>query len=298
MRKCFLIFLFLMSLVGFFGARKSSAADIIIEPFSDIPIRNDFLLEPAKFEIFLSPGESTLKNVYVTNRLGRAMSFTVSSEDFTGLDNTHEGAVLTGKTSSRGVVTIPKESFLLLHGERAKIPVTISIPKNQKPGEVFIAMVISSGSSGAEKQTGTHIVGRAGALFFIRINGTVTSKGQLKGFHFHQKTFELLFQNDGDVHLNPYGVIEIRNMFNTTIATIPIDPWFVMPGFSRIREIALVRGLWGGRYTAVAMLNRGYENQIDTALLNFWIMPRVFGFVGAFVVGGAILFLIRKLLLR
>ena len=297
MPRRFFIFITFLGVMGFFAV-LTHAADIFVESFSDISISNDFLLEPAKFEVFLDPGKSTVEYLYVTNRLGRTMSFSISQEDFTGADDGNTGAILTGKTKIPALVTTPAQSFSLVHGERAKIPVTIAIPKNQKPGELFVAVVISAGSISEEKKSGTHTVGRAGALFFVRINGEASPKGQLKRFRFHNKAFELLFQNDGDIHLNPYGVIEIRNMFNTTVATIPIDPWFVMPGFSRLREIVLSHTRWGGRYTATVLMNRGYANQIDTDTLSFWIMPRVIVFAGVIIVGSGILFIIRKILLR
>ncbi len=274
----------------------ASAANIHVDFFASTPLHNDFVLEPARLEITVAPGEKITKNIYVTNRLGHDSLFSLSFASFTGSSNPAEGAVLVENTVVARLIHTPVNSFALRSGERATIPMTISVPKNQKPGELFIAVLVSGQSNGSS--SGTHVVGRVGAMFFVRVAGTVSQKGFLQGFRWNSRSFDLVFKNDGSIHLNPYGVIQVRNMFGGTSAILSVDPWFVMPGFLRDRTITLPTSLWGGWYSASALINRGYDNQIDQKIIHFWVWPHpAIVFVGLLMIGG-IIFIIKQLLLR
>ena len=64
MRKFYIIF------VGFlFFYLTFSAAAFERSTFSDTPISDDFLIQPAKFELFLNSEESATRDFFVINRL-------------------------------------------------------------------------------------------------------------------------------------------------------------------------------------------------------------------------------------
>ena len=46
-----------------------------------------------------------------------------------------------------------------------------------------------------------------------------------------------------------------------------------MPDSVRLREVQWESPLLLGRYTAVASINRGYDNVIDTMEFSFWVVP-------------------------
>ena len=108
----------------------------------------------------------------------------------------------------------------------------------------------------------------SGGLEDFRIAGPkkyVYEKGQF--------TFEILFRNDGNVHLLPYGVIEVRNVFGSVVAKLPIDPYFALPDATRFRSLSFDGGLLFGRYSAVVFLNRGYDDIVDERSLSVWVFP-------------------------
>ena len=85
--------------------------------------------------------------------------------------------------------------------------------------------------------------------------------------------FEIAFKNSGNVHLVPYGTISIRNLFGTTVKTLPVDAYFVLPDSIRYREVKWDEGFSIGRYTANLSLNKGYATEYENDKLAFWVLP-------------------------
>jgi len=237
-----------------------------------VPMRGDFVLQPAKIEVSLLPDASAEREIFVTNRMGATGVFSLSVEDFAASDNPDEGAVLQKSSGFSNFISYSKEQFTLSHGERARIPVKVFVPNKTEPGEIFGALLVSGALSdragGAAK-----ITSRVGALFFVKVTGDIVERGELLNFSVQSKSARILFKNTGTVHINPYGVIEIKNIFGKIKKTVLIDPWFVLPDSTRARNIKIGSGLQWGRYTATILLNRGYNNIIDSKSAVFWVLP-------------------------
>ncbi|MCD6500612.1 hypothetical protein J7K42_01175 [bacterium] len=264
-----------------------------IQKLANVPVENDFTLGPGKVEVLLDPGSTTTRNLLITNRLGKVMDFKVEIEDFEGSPTGERAAVLLG--GKRGPYSLKNylnpelSEFTLAHGERMVLPVEISIPEGMEPGGLYGSVLVSTSPPKEilKKEAGKvkgqiRIVGRIGSLFFVRVKGKAKEDGKLEKFdtadskRFYQKgpiSFSILYRNTGNVHLDPYGLIEIKNLLGKKIGEIEIDPYFAMPKSLRYREVKWERGLALGRYTATLSLNRGYKNIIDRASINFWILP-------------------------
>jgi hypothetical protein len=272
-----------------FALWASPVKAYVIEDLVNVENMNDFMLSPAKVEIFLNPGDKTTKQLQITNRLGRDLEISLEVEDFTGSKVPNEALVLLGDKkgpySLKDYITTEINDFVLSHGQRMILPVEISVPQDAETGGLYGSLLVSGKLAKEDDQqdaSGTEIVTRLGTLFFVKVGGNELESGDLKKFgtmlgdKFFQKgpiSFEVLFENSGNVHLLPYGVIEITNMFGKTSSQIVIDPWFVMPDSLRAREIIWDDGSLFGRYTAHLQLNRGYGNVIDEAKVNFWVIP-------------------------
>ena len=108
-----------------------------------------------------------------------------------------------------------------------------------------------------------------GALFFVKVHGEVKQSGKLNSLTFVANSLNIEFQNDGDIYLNPYGIINVYEYYTRKLVSkLVVDPWFVLPRSTRTRSV-LINGLDGGKYTAEITLNRGYENFIDNKFVNF-----------------------------
>lgn len=276
----------------------------------------DFVVGPGKIELPLSPGESRVVEVTVTNRLGEPRVFNLEVEDAAGTKDPERPVALLGDDigpyTLKDYLLIPEKSFVLGAGERARIPVTVAIPEDAEPGGRYGSVLVTTttlpNESGVSSnaQSGSAIVSRIGTLFFITTPGIVELEGELTDFatipdkKFFTKgpmKFSILFENIGSVHLNPYGTISIDNMLGEEVGFIEMEPWYALPQSLRFREVVWDREFMIGRYTATLELNRGYNDIIDTAKISFWVLPLN---VVLPVLGGIIfiIFLIRYVVTR
>jgi len=273
------------------GAKNVFAYEI--ETLPGTAVEGDIVLGPGKIEVWLDPGEKTTSTIYFTNRTGRTINFLVNIEDFKGSRDPKEGTIFMGEEkgpySLKDYLHPELEKFTLEQGQRIHLPIEIAIPEDAEPGGRYGVVFASALPPEIEAEVGEEeakpmvgIVSRVGCLFFIRVKGEVIENGFLKSFgtkdlkkYFEQGpiTFEFLFENNGNVHLAPYGIIEIKNLFGKKVDEVEIDPYFAMPDSVRIREMKWDRKLLFGRYTALASVNRGYQDIIDQKSIDFWVIP-------------------------
>jgi len=271
----------------------------------------DFVVGPGKIDVSIKPGESKVVEMTVTNRTGERRRFNITTEDAVGSNDPLSSVVLlgsdTGPYSMKDYASVPYWSFEIGHNERARIPVTITIPPNADPGGLYGSVLIDTVAVDAKPgdNAGTvpqsAIIARIGTLFFITIPGDVEKSGSLKKFgtvsekSFFQSSpinFGILFENKGSIHLAPYGEIRIHNILGEEVGSVELDPWFVLPQSVRLREVSWNREFLFGRYTAKAYINRSYDDTIDELSFAFWVLPwkiLLVGFGALFIV----LFLIR-----
>lgn len=291
MKKIFFLTILILGLTFAFNVRKASAFEI--ETLPGTAVEGDIVLGPGKIEVWLDPGEKVTKTIYFTNRTGRTVDFLVNIEDFKGSRDPNEGTIFLGEEkgpySLKDYLHPEVEKFTLEQGQRISLPVEISIPEDAEPGGRYGVVFASALPPKIEEKTEEKeakptigIISRVGCLFFVRVKGNVTENGFLKNFEtkdtkkYFEKgpiTFEFLYENNGNVHLIPYGIIEITNLFGKKVAEIEVDPYFAMPDSVRLREAKWDRGFLFGRYTALASLNRGYQDIIDQKSIEFWVIP-------------------------
>jgi hypothetical protein len=238
--------------------------------------------------------------------LGTEKVFTLGEEDFMGSNDINQTVVLLGDDrgpySLKDYIYLATTTVLVGHGTKAHIPITISIPRDAQPGGLYGSVIVStvtksqadSIDSGAMPTS--PIITRIGTLFFVRVKGPVIENGELSGFNISGNrlilpdsspvVFDILFKNDGNVHLDPHGTITIKNMIGSSIGTVDVDPWFAMPQSLRFREVEWEPPFMFGRYVAHASINRGYGNEIDEADLVFWVLPWkiIFAILAGFIV--------------
>lgn len=268
-------------------------AAVSLEALPDANSHGDFVVGPGKIEIELAPGESTTVDLTISNRLGTEKTFTIKEEDFTGSSDPNETVVLLGDDrgpySLKDYIHPEAKTVDISNGFRARIPVTISIPANAQPGGLYGSLVVGTATKTGSTDSSNNavptnaIVTRIGTLFFIRVKGPVNENGHLTDFILagNKKVlwepqtvlFDILYKNEGNVSVNPYGNITISNMLGSSIGTIQVDPWFAMPQSLRFREVQWKTPFLFGFYTAHAVINRGYGSTTDEMNYSFWAIP-------------------------
>ncbi len=265
-------------------------------PIEGIPggdaVVGDFVVGPGKADVTLKPGQSKIEYMTVTNRTGERRRFNVTVEDARGSSDPATAVELLGDDrgpySLRDYVSVPTKTFELGHNERARIPVTVTVPVDAEPGgrygSVLIDTVALESNTGDTEATvpQSAIIARIGTLFFITIPGDVAHEAELTQFgtignkHIYGGgpiPFGILIENKGNIHVTPSGEVSILNMLGDEVGVTSLEPWFVLPMSQRLREISWDREFLFGRYTAIAEIDLGYENKKETATFTFWVLP-------------------------
>lgn len=268
-------------------AEVAQVATIVREQIQDVGDQKDFVVGPGRIELEVAPGTSEIFELTITNRLGVDKDFAITLEDIAGSEDPAQAVVLLGSdagpNSLRDLITLPTETIAIAHGERVRVPVTVTLPADAGPTGRYGSVVVSVTSDANPANTGASsaIVSRIGTLVFVTTPGEVERQGNLEKFAvIGDKTwlkkgpvnFGILFRNSGNTHLNPYGEIRIFNMLNQEVGREEIPPWYVLPNAARLREIAWEKEPVFGRYTAVLSLYNGYENTPITDTYTFYVV--------------------------
>ncbi len=253
---------------------------------------NDFVVGPGKFDLELAPGQSKTVELIVSNRMGQRELFEFTMEDAEGsVDGSTAVSLLgerVGPYSIKDFISVPYDKFYLEHGQRVRIPVTVSIPADAEPGGFYgsILTQITSDPNLLDEQggakPGSTIISRIGTLFFVTSPGDIEREGSLKDFATlgDQKfflsgpiDFGVTFESTGSVHLAPYGRITISNIIGEEVGVVDLQPWFILPKSLRTKEVSWDRELLIGRYVATIQLNRSYDDIVDEMTIVFWVFP-------------------------
>ncbi len=253
---------------------------------------SDFVVGPGKFDLELAPGQSKTVELIVSNRMGQRELFEFSMEDAEGSTDGETAINLLGDRvgpySIKDFISVPYEKFYLEHGQRARVPVTVSIPADAEPGGWYGSLLtqitsdpnLLDGQNGAKP--GSTIVSRIGTLFFVTSPGDIEREGALKDFstlngrsYFLSGPidFGVTFESTGSVHLAPYGRITITNLIGEEVGVVDMQPWFILPKSLRTKEVSWNRELLIGRYVATVQLNRSYDDIVDEMTFVFWVFP-------------------------
>lgn len=259
--------------------------DVRIEQLEGVEYRNDFTLGPTKFSLGLNPGEETVVEIQVTSRIEQETTFEVGVEDFTSQDDPEKYTKFLGdekgQFSAKEWFHPAVSSFTLMHGERAYLPVTITVPENAEVGDHYSVVFIKT-TPEAESASGITFSSRVGTLFLLSVGDGVAVRktGECSLFESENSiyaslpvNFALHFDNEGDVHLTPFGKITISNMFGNTVDEILVPDWVVLRESSRIQTVTWEPTYAFGKYTATAQIERGYDNVVDVRTVTFYVIP-------------------------
>jgi hypothetical protein len=245
-----------------------------------------FVVRPAKSENVISPGETKTVLITLANGMSTPVLVSASFEDLapnrqtTALDEPIRllGSE-TGANSLKEFLSVQDTAFEIFSGEERQIAVTISIPKNTEPGGRYGSVVFSFRPAlRGEEGDAANITleSRAATLFFVRVGGEAREEGRIMQFGTFNDAkfivrpsdasplkFQIAYENAGTVHLNPYGRLTLDPLFFGKEKVIIVDPWVVLPGATRMREVAVSGSLPLGPMKAKLELNRGYADIVE-----------------------------------
>jgi hypothetical protein len=192
---------------------------------------------PAKTVLTLNPGQVWTGTLQVAVSVPTAVTVRPQAVDFRS--ESEEGGVPYFFTPAAdqyvGIlsrwVDIPDEPLKLEPNVYASIPVTIRIPRNAPAGGYYGAVLFRvDNAANPERQLGSAIDAAIAALYIVDVSGDRTETGEIVDFYFHDDLNEglpaegvLRFENLGNTHLAPTGVVEIFNEFGWLVDRIPLN---------------------------------------------------------------------------
>ena len=258
---------------------------------------------PPTFDLVASPGEAFQQTLKLRNEATSSVTITSSSASFAGTsgDDTSGVPDFYPSTEERdghglgGWIELDPAGLTLLPGERADLTYMIRVPEDAAPGSYFGAVILSTATGDVAENVG--VAGTAAALVLLRVRGEVVEDMKLTDFSSPAISsslpvrFEARVQNDGTVHLRPYGEVAVKNVFGKTVRTLAINRAeykSVLPGAARRYQTvwqrhplnvgaSLLTRQWRnfalGPYTAELTFRYGAEDRIVQATTRFWVVP-------------------------
>ena len=264
-------------------------------------------VSPTLFDMTANPTQNWASNVRVIN--ANAFPITVYAEavNFAAAGEVGQGTLIpvfdeeaAGETLAEWI-DIDREEIVIPPEQTVSVPFTIAVPDDAPPGGHFAAILIGTRSfrdSDGQAMVETSQV--VTSLVFLRVAGDIDERGLIREFRTEDAiyesadaTFSVRFENTGNVHIQPQGEIEVRNMWGQLRGTIPINKnsqfGNVLPESIRTYTFSWSSS-WSladvGRHTAVVTLAYGdTSRQFVNATTNFWLIPWRLLLVAVTVVG-------------
>ncbi len=256
-------------------------------------------ISPPVIEFDARPGDTIVDVIKLFNETAEEVTLTGEVRTFKALNETGAPSFLPPEESTdlatwlkldEATVTLPAD-------ERKDILFSINVPENAEPGGHFAGILWTPTGAPALEGSGVGITMKTGTLVLVRVAGDVNETGRLASFtadrasyNYLPVNFSVRFENLGNVHLKPAGVIEIKNLLGRKVAALPVngDLSNVLPESIRKfdatwqkTEVPLGASEWQremdnfawGKYTATLILDYGIDGQQTSASLAFWVFP-------------------------
>ncbi len=255
---------------------------------------NGFRISPIRSELTIEKGKRTTLTISVENPTNASTTVRADVLDFiAGTDESGQPKlILDDKTPA------PKNDFKKLVGsvpdlelkpnERKTVNVTIAVPADASSGGYYGAVRFVPSSASDQSTVG--VVASVGSLVLVTVPGNLNEQLSLVQLSAGQndKTKSFLskgkvdiitrLKNTGDIHVKPFGHVDVKNMFGKTVASFELnnsEPRSnVLPDTTRKFTNNLLNKSWLGRYTIEA--NIGYQQGTGNILStksSFWYIP-------------------------
>ena len=275
-------------------------------------------ISPSLFDMSVSPGQEWRSSLRVINVNKYELTVFIDVVNFLPRGEGGEGQFIPIDTTNAAGATLAewfivnREAIVIPPEQTREVPLAVRVPSDASPGGHFAAILVGTKpptpvAGQAKVQTSQMVT----SLFFARVAGDIKEIGSIREFiatdtflSSPEATFELRFENKGNVHLQPQGEITIKNMWGEVRGVIPINQSTqfgnVLPESIRKFNFSW-KGEWSvsdiGRYTALATLAYGTEaRQFSSLDTTFWVIPfkLLFGiFLGLAVFAGLVTWLVR-----
>jgi len=208
----------------------------------------------------------------------------------------------------------PLSTVTLKPKELKTFTITIKVPKDASPGGYY-GVVRFTGTPPDLDGAGVSLAASLGSLILLKVNGDAKEELGIEEFYVsNNSTRGTLFEsapiifterlkNTGNIQQQPSGLVTVKDMFGTVVATLPINqpPRDVLPDSIRKFEQPLDETVIGnkilfGLYTAELSVTYGTDKQTITSNISFWVIP--YTLIGIIIAGAVVAFFGLRFLIK
>jgi hypothetical protein len=256
-------------------------------------------ITPPLFQLSISPGQTWKSSIKVVNSNAYDVTYYAYPMDFAAQGESGQGSLspvvdvpTDGSASTYSLaqwVQISRDPIVVPQGKSYDIPFSVSVPMNAEPGGHYAALLVGTQpplgkSSGPSMKVSSFV----SSLLFVKVEGSIQELGRIREFRPHvtlyqtpEARFLLRFENLGNTHLKPQGVITIYNMWGKKRGELVLNKESnfgnVLPKSIRKFEFSWTgdASLFDiGQYKAEVTLNFGDgDKQNVSATSYFWVVP-------------------------
>lgn len=258
---------------------------------------NGFRISPPLYELTIPKGTSQTVSIFVENLSNIKVTAKPIVNDFVANDKENGQPQLIldpGKSApehSFKPLVVPIGNTTIAPLERKEVKVTLKVPATAAPGGYYgtIRFQPTTVSSGSGSQV--NLTASVGTLFLITVPGNLTQKLTLASFTATKNgksgtlfnsgpiTLETRLNNVGNIHVQPFGKIIVKNTFGKVVYTTELnntDPrGNILPNSIRKFENPIGLKHLFGRYTAEGTLAYGDNGNLITVKKTFYVIPYI-----------------------
>ena len=238
------------------------------------------VVHPSNLEINLTPGSATTGTIFVMNTTKKTLTIQTELRNFTAQGE--QGAV----TLTTEDIPFSLASWIKVEPVKADIPAGKEVafkyiiipPNNAEPGGHFGSVVFATVPS-AVGNTGSAISQEVASLILGKIPGDAKEDAVLESistdkpfYEFGPVQFTLRVKNQGGVHIQPFGAVEVTDMLGRKF-DVPLDPTNVLPNAIRRINATFSKHLLVGHYSAKVIASYGSQNKPLEGSIEFWAFP-------------------------
>lgn len=236
-------------------------------------------VSPPTQDLTADPGETVSAVATLRNQSNEALPIVVDIEDFTA--SGEEGQVSLTTESQWAVSSwtdVSPSSFTLEPGEEQQVTATISVPSDAAGGR-YGSFVFRVQTDEGEGENAATVSQQIASLFLLRISGpvdeslTLTDVSAPRFSEFGPVPVSMRFENDGNVFVKVFGVVNVTDMFGNKVADIVVPSTNVFPDAARVVRANLDKTFLFGPYTATAIMTYGDSNETLTETTTFYAFP-------------------------
>lgn len=243
-------------------------------------------LTPTIKEYSARPGDALSGVLQLVNDSALPASFNIETMDAqasTGEGGFAEYSPRNETSTLSNWITLRESNIAIAPGETKNIQYIIAIPQDAPPGGHYAAIKVASGA--ANVPGGASLSSALAANIALDVEGQALEKGDVVSFAtVDGKTnydklpvsFITRINNGGNRHFKPKGSIEVKNMFGSVVASLPLNQTNgggnVLPRSTREFKNEWLGEFAFGKYTALLTTQLGGAGT-KTASLELWVMP-------------------------